>query len=606
MSKKPSHAKLGKANTPQSAQLDAVRKLSRTGRFEDAQARVKELQVRYPDFKPLLALAWEVQYDAGNVFAAAMAAWDWCQASPNSLAAHEALYDSALDAGMLALSASALQRLAVIGNAAPPDLPPIYGELAELSFEDAVAIDLSRLFLRHDRFAEASAILKDVDHPSARNNCALALFAQGHIGTALDNFEANWRGNTNNLFALNHVLRLRLWTGGHASASTLEFACADARPARAEDAWGLMQGLILLGAHAEAVKAWNAMCEAEFWRDEDVVMHRQCVHIASIAALRLGDLVLAAELATDAAAIDSEFDDALVIGLTHDGLPDCKIGEFLDWFPSMWVPEIRRAALQDDSDTALDFMYRRCDAHEDYLMRATELGGPGVRYFALSVLKLRAVEGNPTALKALMALLLRPCGPDEVRLELRSWLEEHGHLTAGESCKLLVRGEIRELQLRTVRLTAEPTASALPSADQAKLEKMHHLLANFDVDQALGIAHELVASHPRDPMLIGNLASIKETLGDDDAEIEGLYRLASEIAPDYLFGQTGLARIAARKGDIARAEELLKPLYGLGEYHFSEWRSILTVQRAIASTQGDIDKMIEIEEGLRSIEKQFR
>ena len=65
MKKKSAHAKMAKSATPQSAQLDAVRKLSRSGRHEEAQTRVAELRARYPDFKPLLALAWEVDDAAG-------------------------------------------------------------------------------------------------------------------------------------------------------------------------------------------------------------------------------------------------------------------------------------------------------------------------------------------------------------------------------------------------------------------------------------------------------------------------------------------------------------------------------------------------------------
>lgn len=69
MKKKSSRTSAKQLAAPQSAQLEAVRKLSHAGRYGEALARIDELRSRYPTFKPLLALAWEVNdYCSGQVF----------------------------------------------------------------------------------------------------------------------------------------------------------------------------------------------------------------------------------------------------------------------------------------------------------------------------------------------------------------------------------------------------------------------------------------------------------------------------------------------------------------------------------------------------------
>jgi hypothetical protein len=257
MKKKPSRTKENQLSAPQSAQLDAVRKLLRHGRCTQAQTRVAELHLRYPDFRPLLALAWEVDDAAGDSFSATLRAWDWSTASPGSLAALEALRDSAFAADLPALGALAIQKLARIEGISMPDLPPLHGVLADLTFEQAVAVDLSRLFLGYGRFDEAIAVLEGIDHPSTRNNLALARFAQGDVSTALADFDANWRQDTRNLFALHYVVRLGLWTGGCETVRQLTDALRDTEPLRPEDAYGKIFGLLLLDAHDDVLNAWT-------------------------------------------------------------------------------------------------------------------------------------------------------------------------------------------------------------------------------------------------------------------------------------------------------------------------------------------------------------
>lgn len=611
MKKKSSPSKSNKAATPQSAQLEAVRRLSRAGRDHEAQIRAAELRTRYPNFKPLLALSWEVDYNAGDFLSATLHAWDWSKASPSSLPALEALRDSAFPAGFSALGASAIQKLAQIEDKPFPELPPLHGALGDLTFEQAVAVDLSRLFLAHERYDEAIAILEGIDHPSTRNNLALVRFEQGHITAALADFEANWRQDTRNLFALRFVVQLRLWTDGYQAANELADALRATPPLRAEDAYGKIFGLLLLGARDDVIDAWNTERDAEFWTEEKTAEHSRCAYFAGIASLQNGNTEAAAGLFSEALDLDpnNEHADKASTALTFRALgkeADPSAGEFGDWFPQSWITEIRSTKGIQAQNTILDAQQRRCDAHVDYLSTAIELGGQGVRMYAMPILKIRALDGDNAALDALRGLLTRPCGPDQVRMDLDLWLQQQHFAEPGQSQRILLRGEVQEATLHPTRLHAEQHDIGLPPKSQSQLEQMHRLLGKNNLQGALRIAEELAAAHPQIPTLVGNIANIKEALGHDLDEVEAIFQRTAELDPTYLFAQAGLARIAACKGDVERARALLTPLQGREEYHFSEWRALLMVERLIALEQQDMGEVFKLDAALRTIQEQFR
>jgi tetratricopeptide (TPR) repeat protein len=610
MKRKHVRAKAGAPLAPQSAQLNAVRKLSHSGRDMEAQERVAELLARFPDFKPLLALAWEVSDNAGNFLSATLHAWDWSKASPGSLAALKALRDSAFDAGLPALAAFAARQLAQAEGGSLPELPPLHGALGDLSFEQAVAVDLSRLFLSYERFSEAIAVLEGIDHPSSRNNLALARFALDDVGPAQEEFETSWRQDARNLFALHHVVRLRLWSGGRVAADELVGALRDAQPLRAEDAYGKISALLLLGMDDETIDAWHGIREAEFWNEENARENSICAYLAGLAALRKGDAKAAGELCIEALDLDPDNLNAesVFTALTFPELGeqlDPKAGDFHDWFPRCWIDEFRSTKGIDAQEATFDTLCRRCKAHADYLAAAAELGGEIVRFLAIAILKARSRDGDSAALDTLRKLLVRPCGPDKVRLDLDVWLQENGFAETGAPQQLLLRGEVRELAFRPMRLHAEQHDLGLPRASQARLEQMHHLLARDDLASALRLAEELSAAHPEHPTLIGNIAGIKEALGQDLDEIESLFRRAAELDPTYLFAQAGLARVAARRGNTERARELLAPLLGREAYHFSEWRAILLAERAVSVSEKDMETVRELDQALISIQEQF-
>ncbi len=393
------HGQRDHGAAPQPAQLDAVRRLADGGRHDEAIRRLAELRARFPSFKPLLALAWEVEWKAGKAIDACARAWDWAQASPGSRAAQEALRDSALEAGLFALATSVLRRLASLDGKSFDEPAPEIGPFGSLTLDQATQLDLGRMFLTAQRYDAAREILAEVDHPAARNNLALAQHSTGDMDGALATFEDSWQREPRNLFALEWVARLRLWRHGRDRAAGLVAPLRGPTPLRPEDAYAQVGGLLLLGADADADAAWRAADDADYWAVEttnSLPLRTRFDYLGGIAAHRLGDNNEADRRLGLACKTDGNYSSAALARLTLAaphiaGGISAEIGEFGEWFPASWIGTMRDMKTEQ---SALEAFLARCDASSDYLGLAAELGGETPRRIALEILKLRAGDGD--------------------------------------------------------------------------------------------------------------------------------------------------------------------------------------------------------------------
>src|SRR5450830_1367264 len=373
--------------TPNTDQIAAVRRLVEIGDGVQARQRLAVLRKSFPDFKPLLGLAWEIEDRCGVPMLAAARAFDWQRASPNSRAALEALFESARAAGYAALYGRALQRLSAMDGESDFQLPAnIASALGELSFEQAEAIDLSRMHLADDKPAAAISVLQGIDHPSARNNMALALFVSGDIEQALAVIEANWKDDPDNLFALGSIVRWRCWTQGQDRCMGFVAPLRHTTPRRAEDAIAQISALRFLGDDNAALLAWQKCEEAPYWQRSS----------------------------NDLRAIFADLKESAV------ELP----GGSSMWFPGPWIRALTAIAgkSKEKWEQQWDTLLETCDAHVDYLIRAVNFGDAATRLLGLSVLKLRAKRSNGAALASVNALLTDANGPDSARMDLLNWL----------------------------------------------------------------------------------------------------------------------------------------------------------------------------------------
>jgi tetratricopeptide (TPR) repeat protein len=170
---------------------------------------------------------------------------------------------------------------------------------------------------------------------------------------------------------------------------------------------------------------------------------------------------------------------------------------------------------------------------------------------------------------------------------------------------MLVQGKVQEIRHLAMMLHANPSPPSLPPESHSRLKKVFDLTAQNRLTDCLPLLEDLIADHPDDPSLYNDLASIKEGLKHPDDEIEALFKQAFALDPDYLFAIAGLARLAARRGEIDRAKEMIEPLLGHESYHFTEWRSILMTQLEMAKQLGELGTALNIQRQIADLQETF-
>ncbi|OGB39017.1 MAG: hypothetical protein A2461_00225 [Burkholderiales bacterium RIFOXYC2_FULL_59_8] len=557
--------------TPNAGQLNTVRRLMDAGEMAQARQRLAVLRRTFPDFKPLLGLAWELEDRGGMPILAAARAYQWHKASPNSRTAVEALCQSATEAGLAALSGRTHQRLAELDQRSFALPVTLESALGTLNLDQAEAIDLSRMHLADNQPAAAIEVLQGVTHPAARNNLALAFFVAGDMAQARTIMEASWQADPDNLFALDSALRWRCWAEGMDRCRGYGTTLRQATPRRSEEAIAQVMALRFLGDDNAALVAWNNAKNAPYWDQ-------------------------------------SNPDQRALFTTSKDVLAELPGGSGM-WFPLPWVNAVAdlwgqskggaEAAWQQRWDTLVG----RCDAHADYLVRAADLGDDPVKFLALSVLKVRAQQSDTAALASLNTLLTLRHGADTDRMELLEWLITHKFRNRSEPAQVWQAGQLRPVQTYNLRITNTPYPSPYPPKSAAINERMLKAVQKGQWSQALQLAEHLLQMHPEEPAALSNLAAIKEGLKHDSTEVASLYRQAHALAPDYLFARCGLARCLMLEGDMEQARRLMTNLLDREEFHRSEYRSILLTQQSLAIASGDLATQKQVEKALADLAK---
>jgi hypothetical protein len=233
------------------------------------------------------------------------------------------------------------------------------------------------MHLADDNVDAAVAVLRGVDDPTARNKLVITLAERGDFAEALSLAQANWQAHPDNLRALSLLVRLRCRSAGLEPCLGYAAPLRHTQPLDPEDAIAQVDALHFLGDAQAARQAWDAASGAAYW--------------------------------ADARAKRRETFDAL-------RSPDAGLAESYHlWFAREWIKAIqaisRSAQTQEPGVVQRwDAQMDACDAHTDYLLRATELGDEAVGYLAVSVLKRRAWQSDTAALAALRCVLKQPRG----------------------------------------------------------------------------------------------------------------------------------------------------------------------------------------------------
>lgn len=586
---------------PQAAQVQAIHRLIEAGRFPEARDRLTALRRRHPAHKPLLGLAWELEEAAGDSAPATLAAWEWAQSAPGSEAAWSAL-DTSAGLHFPALRLLALLRLDRLAGLEPPVPAPLPTPYGPLEFSQSLDQDLGRLLLACSRLDEAAAHFAKVEHPSARNNLALVAFAQGRIDAALERVAAQCADTPDNLFSLERLLRLRLWTQGKEAMADLAEPLLLLAPKRFEDALAKVRGLILLGLYDAAEAAWLAG-DGDTLLDYSRDARQLYAFPGAFLAWRSGRPDVALERLLMSEAIDDAFIDEVAMARLRQDEPDWLLGDLYEWWPQTWLETLR--TLADPSDDGVARHLEGLGAHTDYLAKMAELGGGRSRILAIMLLKRRAMDGASDAIAALMELLALPCGPDRVRGELHAWLSDVGILPQGARIRLWTQGKAAEIKpMRLKLMTGQTAEEDLPEADAARYAEATQLLHKNQMDRALEILNTLLEKHPQHPRLLANTALIRLSLNQSLERIEPLVEQALTLAPDYLFARVARAHLQIRRGEPERALKEIEPFLMQEEIHISEWRALIQTQIAVAIAKGDTKSAARLQEMLRDTEAQ--
>lgn len=162
---------------------------------------------------------------------------------------------------------------------------------------------------------------------------------------------------------------------------------------------------------------------------------------------------------------------------------------------------------------------------------------------------------------------------------------------------------MRTIRSFGLRLSGEPRPSPFSPPGTALNERVHKAISRSALGEALALAQQLHQMHPEQPSALTNLAAIKEALGQPATEITELYRQAHAMAPDYLFARCGLARCLASEGTVEEAHALLDGLLEREDWHFSEYRSFLLAQRALALASEEHETVRTLDASLRDLER---
>ncbi len=538
--------------------MTAVEQLIHAGDHAAAQRRLQSLRQSYPEFTPLLRLAWDIEEQMGQHISAAARAYEWHQAAPNSEMALSALSQSARNQGLLALACHAEDRLdALHGIPARKEPKPIDGPFGPVTFQMMVWGDLAQMFTSDNNPRATIALLKDVKHPSGRNNLATAWFMVGDVQKAHDIATATWQDFPDNLYAMGIMVRWRCWLQGFDRCKGFAAPLAATRPQRSDDAIARIETLRFLGEEALAQQAWQDVQDADFWNNAD---------------------------------------DPQIAAFKRLKPTGASLQEFAgNWLGLGWLNDFKASAQSLKDDGASDFTPQvnqkllSMRAHTDYLSRGLVLGDALTKSIALNILKKRSLLSGASAQAAqttLLGLLKQPKGTDKQRMELLQWLVEKALVSQTEPIDVWVHGKLQPIRSSKITLTDVSLEALFAVQKDPRYSDFLDFCHQKRFQQALEMAQQLCRDFPDDPPVWSNLATVKDTLHHPQAEVSRLQAQAYAIDPTYFFACTGWAICLARQGRTDEANALLKPLSQRTEFHISEYRSLLNAQIVVARTVG--------------------
>ena len=576
--------------------------------------RVRPLIERFPNHGGLRGMLVDALAASKGDAAAGVAAYEWTEARPNSLRAHELLlyYVHKLQLWMFLNQVGAKARDLGGGT---PGLPLPDEKLAFLreqpdgslaSIDDMVRFDLGRMYLTAGDYHGALRMLDGIDLIYARNNRGVAYFHLERCEDAAEVFLANWQAKRDNLFALAWAARSRLYRGDEPGAIELCQPLAAATAPRLDDALQQLELLLLMQRDQDAWDAFQRVVASDWYRHETELGGATLRHYAACAASRLGDATAARRLWTEALALAPDHRRAAsnLHTMDREGQPNPypQIITMDQVLPNSIGQRFRDAPKETDTDALLHSIA----VATGYLRRTYLSGDDLMRQMAGLLLRYRARQGDAEAVRCLIEFPRLPIGTREERSAFLHLLREEGLIDVDQPVELWDGKQLRKVKVFGATILRGDVDTGLPPDLDRAVDRGNARPVRRDVRRRRGKAQRDPRTRSRSPDRERQPRRPVPLQGRGQQGRELLERTVA-THPDYLVARSNLARLLIQERDFDRAEALLGDPSAINEIHIEDlftFYGSLAMLHAARGNDESADAAIALLESLTEVDEQ--
>jgi tetratricopeptide (TPR) repeat protein len=456
--------------------------------------------------------------------------------------------------------------------------------------------DQVRSFLAQGRFDRAEqaaeALLKRRPRfAPACNNGAEACYHAGRVAQAIDLEQRLLVLEPDNVFALSNLVRFLCASGQVEEARRQAERLRAIEPPALDQAVKQAEALAWLGDDKGVLAVFDRAHHLLGTQnpEDDALLY----HLAAVASYRQGREEMALTRWRFALRAMPDLD------LARDNLDDLgrPVGQrhapwsysFTYYVPRRLIDELVRrigsGRRQGDAEAGLREAQRYLRDHPELeglvplLLDRSDKAG---RELALH---LAGLYRTPAILQAARDFALGQRGPDQMRLQAAQLAAQAGLFPAGPT-RLWLEGEWRDIVLQRFEISGEAVQRSHAPGVFDLIGRGVSALQAGDYAQAERVLRQALAIDPDDPVVLNNLAAACAHQGRTE-ESEALSIRLHERHPDYLFGRTALASLAAQRGEFERARKLLEPLVTREKLHFGEFAALCMAQLNLHLAAGE-------------------
>ena len=411
------------------------------------------------------------------------------------------------------------------------------------------------------------------DWPPTHNNLSLALFFNGQPEEAVTTARRVLSHAPDNIHALANGIRFLAWTGRETEARELWGQLADHAPQDTIERIKIVEAAAMLGEDESVYQLLTPLDRRK--RDggrmvELAIRERLFLAVAEVntgrhrlALRRFKSLQSDAPWAGDLLA-------ALEAGRPGPGwaerFPYFHSSELL---PAAELDKLIQLGMQQEEMPPQRFRNKmiRFVARFPQIVRIAEKMIWEEAQPEAGVVMLQTF-GTPAAYTALRRFGLSQAGDDEIRMRALMALVEAGEIEPDEPVHIWNQGEWREVLVRGYEISDERSSDYDPDAIDL-LVKGHEAFSDGEHELAEQCFQRALELEPRAKEAYNNLGTIYARLEQHDLA-KGMFQKALTIDPLYVFPRCNLASYLVDEEDIKGAQDALKPLSDVTQFHPQE------------------------------------